>query len=147
MRSKQAFFTHSPHWWAFVHNRGDSPLRSRYSFLKYISIDSDRGRVASTQFVLGDGTSRNDGSLYECSGTPGTISLHWNIPVIIHYTICKGWCKMTGMYQSRDIVFLGRLIWGTRGPRKIVRGRIVSGRPITPLFWDYASYSMCTYST
>jgi len=38
---------------------------------------------------------------------------------------------MTGRYQYRDIVFLERLILGTRGPRKIVRGYFVSGRPIT----------------
>ena len=39
---------------------------------------------------------------------------------------------MAGMYKSRDIVFLGRLILGTMGPRKFVWGHIVSGRPITP---------------
>jgi len=31
---------------------------------------------------------------------------------------------MTGMYQCRDIVFLGRFILGTRCPRKFVRGHI-----------------------
>jgi len=39
---------------------------------------------------------------------------------------------MTGMYQCRDTVYLGRLILGTRDPRKFVLGDIVSGRPISP---------------
>jgi len=39
---------------------------------------------------------------------------------------------MTGMYQCRDIVFPGLFISGIRGPRKFVRGHIVSGHPIIP---------------
>jgi len=31
-----------------------------------------------------------------------------------------------------DMVFLGRLILGTRGPKKFERGHIISRRPITP---------------
>jgi len=41
---------------------------------------------------------------------------------------------MTGLSLSRDIVFLWRLILGTRGPRKFVLIHIVLGRPITPPF-------------
>jgi len=37
---------------------------------------------------------------------------------------------MTGVYQSMDIVFPGRVILGTIGTRKIVQGLIVLGRPI-----------------
>jgi len=40
---------------------------------------------------------------------------------------------MTGMYQSRDSVFPGRFILGTRGLRKFMRGHIVSGRHVNPL--------------
>ena len=67
----------------------------------------------------GDGTSRNDVSPYECSGTPGpqinrplsTMSLDWYIPVIlITYMYCIIHIHvMSGTYQSRDIVFPGRL--------------------------------------
>jgi len=39
-----------------------------------------------------------------------TMSLELYIPVIMHYIICLGWCKMTWMYTCRDIVFLGRFI-------------------------------------
>jgi len=39
--------------------------------------------------------------------------------------------EMTRMYQSRDIVSQGTISLGTRGPRTIVRGRIVPGRPVT----------------
>jgi len=39
---------------------------------------------------------------------------------------------MTGMYQSRDILFLGRLMLWTMGPRKFQRGPNVSERFITP---------------
>ena len=46
---------------------------------------------------------------------------------------------MTGMYQYREIMFLGRFILGTRGPRKYVRGRIVSGRPITPPYLRFGN--------
>jgi len=37
--------------------------------------------------------------------------------------------KMTEMYQCRDFVFLGRFILGTRGPKKFIRGYIVSDIP------------------
>ena len=39
---------------------------------------------------------------------------------------------MAGMYKSRDIVFPGQVILGTKGPRKFLRGHIVSGRSTTP---------------
>jgi len=61
-----------------------------------------------------------------------TMSLLWYIPAATHYTIRIGWCITAGMYQSRDIVYLGRFILGTKGPRKFARGHIVTGRPITP---------------
>jgi len=61
-----------------------------------------------------------------------TLSLDLYIPDIMHYTICLGWCKITVMYQCRDIVFLGRFILGTRSPRKFLRGHILSGRPVDP---------------
>ena len=32
---------------------------------------------------------------------------------------------MAGMYQYRDIVFLGQFIWRTRGPKEFVPGHIV----------------------
>jgi len=60
-----------------------------------------------------------------------TMSPDWYIPVLMHFTIRLVWCKMTGRYLCRDVVFPGRFIWGTRGPRKFVRGHIVSGRPVT----------------
>ena len=61
-----------------------------------------------------------------------TMSLHCYIPVIfITFMYCIMHI-MTGMYQSRDIVFLGRLILGTRGPRTFAPGHIVLGRPVTP---------------
>jgi len=40
--------------------------------------------------------------------------------------------KMTGMYQSRDIVLQGTINLGTRVPRTFVRGHIVLGRPVNP---------------
>ena len=43
-------------------------------------------------------------------------------PVIMHQPIHILLCKMTGMYQCRDIVFLGRFILGTTGPQKICTG-------------------------
>jgi len=100
----------------------------------------------------GDGTSRNDVSPYECSGTPGPQIIRpvWhNFPGLIHLCrfdhIYSMYCIMqimTGMYQSRDTVFLGRLIWGTRGPRTFVRGNIVSGRPVPPPFSCLSNYSL-----
>jgi len=39
-----------------------------------------------------------------------TMSLDRHIPVIMHYKICLGLCKMTGMYQCRDIVLPGRFV-------------------------------------
>jgi len=60
------------------------------------------------------------------------MSLHWYIPVIIHCTPRLRWYKMAEMYQCRDIVFPGRFIWGSGGPRKFVPGHIASGRPTTP---------------
>ena len=39
---------------------------------------------------------------------------------------------MTGMYQSRDIVSQGTINLGTRAPTTLVRGHVVSGRPVTP---------------
>ena len=54
---------------------------------------------------------------------PGDIiALQWNIPLILHYTLRLGWCKMAGMYQCRDIVFLGQFIWGTKGSQKTPTG-------------------------
>ena len=50
----------------------------------------------------------------------------------MHYAIRIGCCKMTGMYQCRNIVSPGTINFGTRGPRTFVRGHIVSGRPVTP---------------
>jgi len=63
---------------------------------------------------------------------PQTNILDWCINAILHitYTYCIMHIK-TGMYHSRDIVIPERLILGTRGPRKFVRGHIVSGGPIT----------------
>jgi len=61
-----------------------------------------------------------------------TMSIDWCIPVIMHYTIRLGWCRITGMYQCRDIGFLGRFIQGTRDPRKLVREHIVPGGSVTP---------------
>jgi len=78
------------------------------------------------------------GPLVPKSIVPGdTMSLNWYIPFIMHYAICIGLCKMTGMFQCRDIVFPGRFIQGTRGPRKFVLGHIVSGRPVTPPIWAH----------
>jgi len=73
-------------------------------------------------------------SIYSFFHAPGpqinrsfhTLSLDWCIPGIMHNTIRWGWCKMTGMYQCRDIVFRGRFIKGTGGLRKFVRWHIVS---------------------
>ena len=63
------------------------------------------------------------------------MSLDLYIPVITHYAIRFGWCKMARVYQFRDIVFPGLFIKGTRGPRTFVPGHIVSGRPVTaPIF-------------
>ena len=39
---------------------------------------------------------------------------------------------MTGMYQCRDIVSPGTVNLATRGLKKFVQGRRVSGRPVTP---------------
>jgi len=39
---------------------------------------------------------------------------------------------MTRMYPLRDTVFLGQFILGTKGPRKFLRGHVVSGRPNKP---------------
>ena len=39
-----------------------------------------------------------------------TLSLDWNIPVIMHYEIRFGWWNMEEMYQCRDFLFLRRFI-------------------------------------
>jgi len=88
----------------------------------------------------GDGTSRNDVSLYKCSGTPGPLepldessrknnapSLY--IPVILHQPERIAYCKMTGMFQSKDIVSQGTINLVIRGPRTIVRRHIVWDTP------------------
>jgi len=70
---------------------------------------------------------------------PGdTISLHWYIQVILHYTctICIGSCKMAGMYQCSDTVFPGRFILGTWGPRKFVGGHTFRDVP-SPHLYSY----------
>jgi len=61
-----------------------------------------------------------------------TMSLDWYIPVILFTYMYCIMQIMTEMSKSRDIVFPGRLIWGTRGPRLYVRGDIVSGHPVNP---------------
>jgi len=60
-----------------------------------------------------------------------TMSLDWYIPVIRHYTIRSGWCKIKRMFQCRDIVFPGQFIQGTRGSQKLRMGTHRSGRPVT----------------
>jgi len=87
-----------------------------------------------------DGTSRNDVSPYECSGTPGPIdesSPIQIVPALIHSchstpTKTYGVFKMTGMHQYRDIVSHGTINLGNRGPRTFVWGHILSGRSVTP---------------
>ena len=49
----------------------------------------------------------------------------------LHHTIRKGQCIMTGIYHCRDVIFPGRFIFVTRGPREFVQRHIISGRPIT----------------
>ena len=93
----------------------------------------------------GDGAYRNDVSLLEFSGTPGPQinrpATHFVTGMIhpchfMHDTIHILYVvKMTGMYQSRDIVSQGTINLGTRGPRTFVRGHNVSGRPVTPIAW------------
>jgi len=80
-------------------------------------------------FPGGDGTSWNEVSLYEFSGTPvpqnesyrNTTSLHWQIPVIMHCTISTSCCKMTGIYKCRDICFLDDWFWGPGVPENSFR--------------------------
>jgi len=61
-----------------------------------------------------------------------TSSLHSYIPVIFHRPIHIPYWIMAGLYQCRDIVSLGTINLGTRGPRTFVRGHIVWGRSVTP---------------
>jgi len=95
------------------------------------------------RFRWGDGTSRNDMSPYDCSGTPGPLnqfSQKLNGPRLIHswHYMYDTVIKMTGKYQSRDIVSHRTINLGTMGPRTFVQGHIVSGRPVTPPRFIYA---------
>jgi len=75
-----------------------------------------KGSHKMVVFKVGDGTSRNDVSPYELSMTPGPqneSSQKHNVPVLKHprhyssnVRIVR--CIITGMYQARDSVFLGR---------------------------------------
>jgi len=91
----------------------------------------------------GDGTSRNDVSPYKCSGTPKLIvprtqcPLDWYIPWHFdHIYVLPHAHNVRGMYQSRDIVFRDGVIYRTR---ILIRGHIVSGRPVTPLVHKFGS--------
>jgi len=61
-----------------------------------------------------------------------SLSQDWYIPIIICMIIYIYGIKMTGMYQSRDLVWQGTINFGTGGPRTFVKGHIVKGRPVTP---------------
>jgi len=66
----------------------------------------------------------------------------YNVPALQHschygLQIRLVQCIMPGMYQSRDIVFLGQLSLGTRGLRKFLRGHIVSHYPTVFSFFRF----------
>jgi len=86
--------------------------------------------------------SSNESSLVtQCPGIDTSLSL------CITYAICFDWCNMPGMYQCKDILIPGRFIWGTRGPRTLIWGHIVSGRHVTPtLFYIALGVSGCNAS-
>ena len=86
-------------------------------------------------------TSRNDVSPYKCSAkliVPRTqCPLDWYIPCHFdHIYVLPHAHKVRGMYQSRAIVFRDGVIYRTR---ILVRGHIVSGRPVTPLVHKFGS--------
>jgi len=66
---------------------------------------------------------------------PGdTMSLHWYIPVILHYAVHIGWCKMAGMYQCKDILFPDESFGGLGSQKKFAPGTHRSGHPVTSPF-------------
>jgi len=100
----------------------------------------------------GDGTTRNNVSQCECSGTPGpqiNRPLLHNVPGLIHSCHFAPYTTFRLLQNDRDLSMQGdcapgRLILGTRGPRKFVWGHIVLGRPITPTLFNHSNSRIIT---